>query len=142
MDTNCTHPLCNRDIEFPQLAYKANSNGPLYCIKAHYDEHVEYEKAKCAAFTGEILERVSEIEKAKSDYLPPTQIQVGGSHYKNLKIQPIKFTMENNLNFCQGNVVKYVTRYKDKNGLEDLKKARHYIDLLIEHEYGVQNGSL
>lgn len=63
-------------------------------------------------------------------------VQVGGGHYKDMVIQPIEFTHKNNLNFCQGNVIKYVTRYKAKNGLEDLKKARHYIDMLIELEYG------
>ena len=61
--------------------------------------------------------------------------QIGGNHYKNLKIQPIEYIMANNLNYCQGNAIKYLTRYKDKNGLEDLKKARHYIDILIQLEY-------
>lgn len=63
------------------------------------------------------------------------KIQIGGNHYKNLKIQPIEFIMANNLNFCQGNAIKYITRYKSKNGLEDLQKAKHYIDLLIKLEY-------
>jgi hypothetical protein len=63
-------------------------------------------------------------------------VQVGGNHYKDMKIQPIEFTMKNNLNFCQGNIIKYVTRYKHKNGIEDLKKAKHYIDLLIQLEFG------
>lgn len=58
--------------------------------------------------------------------------QVGGNHYKDMKIQPIEFTLQNNLGFCEGNIIKYVSRYKNKNGVEDLKKARHYIDLLIE----------
>ena len=58
--------------------------------------------------------------------------QVGGSHYKNYKIQPIEYTLANNLNFCQGNVIKYITRYKDKNGAEDLRKAIHYIDILLD----------
>lgn len=62
-----------------------------------------------------------------------TDIQIGGEHYKNKKIQPITFILENDLGFCEGNIIKYVTRYKDKNGIEDLKKARHYIDFLIEH---------
>ena len=62
--------------------------------------------------------------------------QVGGSHYKDMAIQPIEFTHKNNLNFCQGNVIKYITRYKNKNGIEDLKKVKHYVDLLIELEYG------
>lgn len=61
--------------------------------------------------------------------------QVGGGHYKDMPIQPIEFTHKNGLNFCQGNIIKYVTRYKHKNGIEDLKKAKHYIDLLIELEY-------
>ena len=58
--------------------------------------------------------------------------QVGGSHYKNKKIQPIDYIMNNELGFCEGNVVKYITRYRDKNGLEDLKKAKQYIEFLIE----------
>lgn len=60
--------------------------------------------------------------------------QVGGSHYQKMKIEPIDFIMENDLNFCQGNVIKYVCRYKDKNGVEDLRKAKQYIDFLIEKE--------
>lgn len=58
--------------------------------------------------------------------------QVGNDHYKKQKIQPIEYTFANNLGFCEGNVVKYITRYKDKNGIEDLEKAKHYIELLIE----------
>lgn len=65
---------------------------------------------------------------------PSTQ-QIGGNHYLSLAIQPVEYAHKNNLNFCQGSIVKYVTRYKDKNGLEDLKKARHFIDLLIQMEY-------
>lgn len=58
--------------------------------------------------------------------------QVGGNHYKDLAIQPLEFIVKNDLDFLQGNVVKYVVRYKVKNGIEDLKKARHYLDLMIE----------
>lgn len=60
--------------------------------------------------------------------------QVGGSHYKNMAVQPIEFIVKNNIPFLEGNVIKYVVRWSIKNGLEDLKKARHYIDLLIEME--------
>lgn len=63
-------------------------------------------------------------------------VQEGGNHYKGFAIQPIEFTHKNGLNFCEGNIVKYVSRHRFKNGIEDLKKARHYIDLLIELEYG------
>ena len=65
--------------------------------------------------------------------------QVGGGHYKDLAIQPVEYCMKNNLNYCQANIVKYATRYKDKNGLEDLKKIKHYVDLIIELEYGREN---
>lgn len=60
--------------------------------------------------------------------------QVGGSHYKDMAIQPVEFIEKNNLGFCAGNVIKYICRYKNKNGIEDLKKARHYIDILIDLE--------
>lgn len=57
-----------------------------------------------------------------------TDKQVGGNHY-NMPYQPIKFITENNLNFIQGNIVKYVSRYKNKNGLQDLEKALHCAEL-------------
>ena len=58
--------------------------------------------------------------------------QVGGDHYKLMKIQPLEFIMANSMSYCEANVVKYVSRWRGKNGVEDLRKARHYIDLLIE----------
>lgn len=61
-------------------------------------------------------------------------VQTGGSHYKDLKIQPVEYIHANDLGFCEGSVVKYITRWRAKNGIEDLKKARHFIDLLIELE--------
>ena len=71
--------------------------------------------------------------------------QPGGSHYKGKAIQPVQYIHANQLGYCEGNIVKYVSRWRDKNGLEDLLKARHYIDLLIELEglekadFGQQN---
>jgi len=62
--------------------------------------------------------------------------QVGGNHYTKLKIQPLEYAMENNLNPCQAKIVKYITRYKDKGGVEDLKKAAHVLAWLIEWESG------
>ena len=54
------------------------------------------------------------------------------SYYKTA-IAPIDFIMANNLNFCEGNIIKYITRYKEKGGVEDLKKAKNYLTYLIEH---------
>jgi hypothetical protein len=65
------------------------------------------------------------------------QTQVGGDHYSKMKIQPIDFITQNQLTFIQGNIIKYICRYKDKNGLQDLKKAQHYLNMLLEKEYGV-----
>lgn len=64
----------------------------------------------------------------------PLKTQVGGSHYKNFKIQPVDFCMQNELDTCQSAVIKYVCRFRQKNGIEDLQKAKHYIDLLIDFE--------
>ena len=60
--------------------------------------------------------------------------QIGGNHYKDMVIQPLEFIMGNNLPYCESNIIKYICRYKSKNGLQDLLKARHYLDILIENE--------
>lgn len=65
-----------------------------------------------------------------------SETQQGGDHYKRYAIQPTEFIFKNGLDFIQGNVIKYVMRYKEKNGKQDLLKAKHYIELLLEYEYG------
>lgn len=62
--------------------------------------------------------------------------QVGGDHYKNMKIQPVEFIHANNLDFLQGNVVKYICRHKAKHGKADVEKAIHYCQLILQMEYG------
>ena len=61
--------------------------------------------------------------------------QIGGSHYKKMKIQPSKFVIENELLFPEGNVIKYICRHRFKNGKEDLEKAVHFIEMIIERDY-------
>ena len=58
--------------------------------------------------------------------------QVGGDHYKNCKIQPVEYIESNGLGFLMGNVVKYVTRYTVKSNVQDLEKAKHYIELQLQ----------
>ena len=58
--------------------------------------------------------------------------QVGGSHYKKYKIQPVEFIVKNNIGFVEGNVIKNILRFKEKGGVQDLEKAKHYIELLID----------
>ena len=60
--------------------------------------------------------------------------QVGGGHYKKLKIQPFDYVHGNGIPYPEGSIIYYVTRWRDKGGVEDLKKARHTLDMLIEAE--------
>jgi len=60
------------------------------------------------------------------------EIQIAGNHYKAKAIQPWDYIASNDLGYFEGNIVKYVSRWKDKGGVEDLRKARHYLDKLIE----------
>ena len=62
----------------------------------------------------------------------PQDKQIGGSHYKDFHIQPYEFISKNDLSFFQGNVIKYVCRYKNKNGIQDLEKIIHYCELEIK----------
>ena len=64
----------------------------------------------------------------------PLDTQEGGSHYKDLAIQPVEYIHANKIGYFEGCVIKYVTRWRSKNGMEDLRKARHFIDLLLELE--------
>jgi hypothetical protein len=68
---------------------------------------------------------------------PPSALntQPGGDHYRKLPIQPVEYIIANGLGFLAGNVIKYATRYKDKGGAEDIRKIKHYCDLILEFEY-------
>ena len=61
-------------------------------------------------------------------------VQVAGDHYKKQAIQPVQYIHANGIGFFEGNVIKYVTRWRDKGGIADLEKAKHYIEMLIELE--------
>ena len=76
--------------------------------------------------------RKAELERVERNIALETQ--VGGNHYNSMKIQPIEYTMKNEMNPLQHTVIKYVSRYKNKNGIEDLKKAIHSLELLIQFE--------
>jgi len=88
-------------------------------------------------FKEEMSEKESfgEFHAEEAD-LKASETQIAGNHYSKLRIQPMRYALENELNYGQANAVKYITRYKDKNGIEDLKKAIHCIELLIEFEEG------
>ena len=62
--------------------------------------------------------------------------QEGGSHYKDMLIQPVEFIVKNDIAFLEANVIKYVCRHRNKNGIQDLDKAIHYLELAKELYYG------
>ena len=61
--------------------------------------------------------------------------QVGGDHYKDTEIQPVHYIRANRLDYFEGNAIKYITRHRIKGGEADLRKAIHYLEMLIEMEY-------
>lgn len=78
-----------------------------------------------------IAYRVCEPEKPKES---ANAVQIGGEHYKVRKIQPWDYIVANDIPYLEGNVIKYVSRWRDKGGLDDLRKAQHYLQKLIEVE--------
>lgn len=77
------------------------------------------------------------VLKTEQDFnTNPLDKQIGGSHYKSLKIQPIEYITANGMGFIEGNIVKYITRHHAKNGADDIKKVIHYCELLLSTKYG------
>ena len=85
---------------------------------------------KCAFVSEESIDGL----RTSDTKLFELKTQVGGNHYAKCAIQPIDYIIANRLDYLQGNVIKYVTRYKNKNGVEDLEKAAHYLRIMIERE--------
>lgn len=72
----------------------------------------------------------------------PFKVQVGGNHYSKYPIQPLEYIEKNKLPFADGCVVKYITRWRDKGGIEDLRKAKHFIEMLIALEEEKNKGAI
>ena len=72
--------------------------------------------------------------EAKVPAAPALDVQIDGDHYKSLAIQPVAYIHANKIPFIEGSIIKYVTRWRNKGGLKDLEKAKHFIDLLIQLE--------
>lgn len=86
----------------------------------------------CAAYCVKLPD--IKLDADVSQAVNALSVQVAGDHYKKLKIQPIEYIHANGIPFAEGSAIKYLTRWRDKGGVDDLKKARHFIDLLIELE--------
>ena len=61
--------------------------------------------------------------------------QIGGAHYRKMKIQPSEFVHENKMLFAEGNIIKYICRHPYKDGKQDILKAIHYCEMIIERDY-------
>ncbi|TXH56500.1 MAG: DUF3310 domain-containing protein [Desulfurellales bacterium] len=75
-----------------------------------------------------------QVEERQAAQQNARSVQIGGDHYKKFAIQPFDFITANNVPWAEASAIVYLLRWRDKNGLEDLRKARHFIDLLIERE--------
>ena len=77
--------------------------------------------------------------RSKEGVTKVTNKQVGGDHYKDVVISSIEYITKNKLDFCEGNIIKYISRHRKKGGAEDIKKAIHYAELILELEYGTED---
>ena len=102
-------------------------------------EEVEIDEDTCSYHADDLTLVKNEVLETQA--YNPLIAQEGGGHYKNRGIQPLEYTMKNNLSFCEGNVVKYISRYKSKNGIEDLAKVIHYALLASYEVYGEQGST-
>tara|TARA_R100001443_G_scaffold378_9_gene1440 strand:+ start:1582 stop:1962 length:381 start_codon:yes stop_codon:yes gene_type:complete len=119
----------NKDLTF------AESHAKLYADMINYEEQETM---------GMMDEAIKETVKSKGfvktdlkkQALKATLKQVGGNHYKDCKIQPIEYIVGNDLTFCEGNAIKYITRHRRKGeGAKDIEKAIHYLEMILETEY-------
>lgn len=109
--------------------------GQLCVVTACRPRQVELEGYAGYTFEPEAFELEGNVRPAPTDTpTDPLKVQVSGDHYKGFAIQPIEYIHANNIPFAEGNVIKYVTRWKGKGGIKDLEKARHVLDLLINLE--------
>ena len=82
------------------------------------------------------LDLFKEWKERYGEIMSAYKKQVGGKHYLKYKIQPSEFVVENKLLYPEGCVIKYILRHQDKGGKQDLLKAKHFIDMIIERDYG------
>ena len=106
-----------------------------------YQDMINYEEQ---ANMGMMDEAIKETVKGKGfkktdlqkEAMKATLKQVGGSHYKDCKIQPVEYIVGNDLTFLEGNIIKYVTRHRRKGeGRKDIEKVIHYAEMILEMEY-------
>ena len=106
-----------------------------------YADMINYEEQHNMGMMDEAIKETVKKEgfkktDLKKQALKATLKQVGGNHYKDCKIQPIEYIVGNDLTFCEGNAIKYITRHRRKGeGAKDIEKAIHYLEMILETEY-------
>ena len=117
------------------------------CAACNYNTRVARLSTKgvdCDKIYDTVMERVNNVQVAESNEtlideetvaLDATQIQIGGNHYKNMKITPTEYIIANKIPWREGNAIKYISRHKFKNGKEDIQKAIHCLQLILENTY-------
>ena len=127
-----------------KMNWAPTSANPIVAYKVVEQAATQQPEADSASLAEETLSALgwtfdgqAWVEQAEIGMVPNAlDVQVGGSHYKDLAIQPIEYIHANKLGFSEGNVVKYITRHRQKHGADDVRKVIHYCQLLLELEYG------
>lgn len=125
--------------EYPEASVnslaKKHKIAPAYAYKLakkHNDQAIEKILGPRPAHLPETASTLFKVDVNMPIELPANDVQVGGDHYKKNAIQPWDYITSNQLGYLEGNIVKYVSRWKDKGGRQDLEKAKHYLDKLLE----------
>ena len=121
--------------EIEDQIYLTDLSQMLYTFKANGKTWKLFED-ECSEVFPEPNEKLLDVINTDLKKESVLDIQHGGSHYKDKKIQPIEYITANNLDFCEGNIVKYASRHKEKNGAEDIRKVIHYAQFILKFEYG------
>ena len=112
-----------------------DSDHAITPYRVEFDDDYWWFTDKCIELVGDTVDTVNDNNTTDKKY-NPLVVQQSGNHYKNGKIQPIEYSERNCLSMCQGNIVKYITRHKEKNGIDDLAKVVHYALLEALFVYG------
>ena len=115
------------------VGFITNANPGTNLFDYYVQEEFEEEEIAFYEHELELLASLpKELSVKETIYTSALDKQIGGGHYKDKGIQPIQYIFANQLGFCEANIVKYASRWKDKGGIQDLEKVIHYAELLIE----------
>lgn len=136
-NVNEVYPMKVRGEDNRVLSYTAE--GTYWAKEESTDDLDVLVSQPVSTIIGHSNSTVKSDESIREDYQSKPSsltVQEGGDHYKTLKIQPVEYIVANGLDFLEGNVVKYITRHKQKNGAQDIKKVIHYCNLILDLYYG------